>query len=118
MQKIAVNGLGRIGRCVSRILLDSGNLVAINSNKLTPKNAAYMLQYDSIHGRLESNLSCTESSIIYKGSEIRISDKSNLDQMNWQGVDIVLECSGVFNSKDQAYNNIKNIRLGKYIKIK
>ena len=108
MKKIAVNGLGRIGRCVSRILLDSGSLVSINSNKLTPQNAAYMLQYDSIHGRLDSTISCTENSIIYKGNEIRISNHNNLDDLNWQDIDIVLECSGVFNSKEQAYKHIEN----------
>lgn len=108
MKKVAVNGLGRIGRCVSRILLNSGNLMSINSNKLTPENAAYMLQYDSIHNRLDNTISCTNDCIIYNGKKIKISDKNNLDEMNWDGIDIVLECSGSFNSKEQAYKHIEN----------
>lgn len=108
MKKIAVNGLGRIGKCVSRILLDSGKLLSINSNKLTPQNAAYMLQYDSIHGKLNQAISSTDNSILYGSHEIKISDKSNLDQLYWSGIDIVLECSGVFNSKDLAYKHITN----------
>lgn len=108
MQKIAVNGLGRIGRCVSRILLNSGNLISINSNKLTPQNAAYILQYDSIHGRLDANLEYTDDSIIYNTNEIKISNQNNLNEMNWDGIDIVLECSGAFNSKEQSYKHIVN----------
>ena len=108
MKKIAVNGLGRIGRAVSRILLDSGNLVSINSNKLRQENAAYMLQYDSTHGRLEKAIDYSDGSIIYNGNEIKISDKNNLSDMSWDSIDIVLECSGAFNSKDQAYKHIEN----------
>ena len=108
MKKIAVNGLGRIGRCVSRILLNSGKLLSINSNKLTPQNAAYMLEYDSIHGRLDKAISCTDNAIIYGSHEIKIADQHNLDDLHWNGIDIVLECSGVFNSKELAYKHITN----------
>jgi len=108
MGNIAVNGLGRIGKCVSRILLDSGRLISINSNKLTPQNAAYMLQYDSVHDRLSGTIDYNDESILYCGHEIKISDRNNLDQLKWMGVDIVLECSGVFNSRDLAYKHISN----------
>ena len=108
MTSIAVNGLGRIGKCVSRLLLDSGNLISINSNKLTPQNAAYMLQYDSVHGRLKNIIDYNDNSILYCNHKIKISDKNNLEQLNWTEIDIVLECSGVFNSKELAYKHISN----------
>ncbi len=108
MKKIAVNGMGRIGRCVTRALLDSGQLAVVNSNKLNPQNAAHMLQYDSIHGRLSDSISCAKHGIIYNGNEIKISDKNSLYEMRWNNIDIVLECSGAFNSKEQAYKHIEN----------
>ncbi len=110
--RVGVNGLGRIGKCVTRALMDTSDIeiVVINSNKLIPKTAAYMLQYDSIHGRLNDRILAQENSISYKNHIIAISDISAIDSIDWSlyDVDIVLECTGVFNSKAQAYNHIKN----------
>ena len=110
--RVGVNGLGRIGKCVTRALMDTSDveIVVINSNKMTPKTAAYMLQYDSIHGRLEEKIIPEENSILYKNHKIAISSISAIDSINWSAyeVDVVLECTGAFNSKDQAYIHIKN----------
>ena len=108
MKKIAVNGFGRIGKCVTRALLGSNQLTVVNSNKLSPQNAAYMLKYDSTHGKLERDITYDSDSIIYGDHKIKISSETNIDNMTWDGVDIVLECSGVFNSKAQSYKHIIN----------
>lgn len=110
-KKIAVNGLGRIGKCVTRILLESSKaqLIAINSNKLTPRGAAYMLQYDSIHGRTDGVISSDEDYIMYNSKRVSVSNVSAAAGLDWQkgDVDIVLECTGAFNSREQAYEHIK-----------
>jgi glyceraldehyde 3-phosphate dehydrogenase len=107
MKKIAVNGFGRIGKCVTRALLGSNQLTVVNSNKLSQQNAAYMLQYDSTHGRLDKDVGYDSDSIIYGDHKIKISHETNIDNINWDGIDIVLECSGVFNSKAQSYKHIE-----------
>lgn len=108
--KIGINGFGRIGKCVARAFLERGDselqLAVINSNKLTPAAAAHMLKYDSAHGVLSNNISHDESLIIYNNSQINISSITGIEEMNWDNVDVVLECTGAFNSKQQAYQHI------------
>lgn len=116
MQKIrvGVNGLGRIGKCVIRAFLEHHNpsieIVALNSNKMNPKTAAHMLQYDSVHGRLPDRIVVAEDSISYKNKKISISAVSSIEEIDWHkyNVDVVFECTGAFNTKEQAYNHIKN----------
>jgi len=116
MQKIrvGVNGLGRIGKCVIRAFLEHHNpsieIVALNSNKMNPKTAAHMLQYDSVHGRLPERIVVAEDSISYKNKKISISAVSSIEEIDWHkyNVDVVFECTGTFNTKEQAYNHIKN----------
>lgn len=110
-KKIAINGFGRIGKCAARAILEQQNLslVAINSNKLIPQNAAHMLQYDSIHGRI-NEVFCDENFIMYDNHKVRILNHSSIENINWSeyDIDIVLECTGAFNKKEQAYTHIKN----------
>jgi glyceraldehyde 3-phosphate dehydrogenase len=116
MQKIrvGVNGLGRIGKCVIRAFLEHHNpsieIVALNSNKMNPKTAAHMLQYDSVHGRLPERIIPSEDSISYQNKRISISAVSSIEEIDWHkyNVDVVFECTGAFNTKEQAYNHIRN----------
>jgi glyceraldehyde 3-phosphate dehydrogenase len=102
--KIAVNGLGRIGKLVARLLLEEDfcQELSINSNKITPKIAAYLLNYDSIQGPLKEKLLVKEEKLYYKGKEIKLSAKSQLEELNWEGIDLVLEATGAFNSRSEA----------------
>lgn len=106
----AINGLGRIGKCVARAFLESNStdLITINSNKLNPETAAYMLQYDSVHGRLPFDISFQNDCIMYRNHTVKILSNAKIDEMKWEESNIVLECTGAFNSHDQAYNHIKN----------
>lgn len=116
MQKIrvGVNGLGRIGKCVIRAFLENHNpsieIIALNSNKMNPKTAAHMLQYDSVHGRLPERIIPSEDSISYQNKRISISAVSSIEEIDWHkyNVDVVFECTGAFNTKEQAYNHIRN----------
>jgi glyceraldehyde 3-phosphate dehydrogenase len=102
--KIAVNGLGRIGKAVTRLLLEADfcQELSINSNKLTPEIAAYLINYDSLHGPLEHKLLVTDEKLYYKNKEILVSNKQKIEELNWEGIDLVLEATGAFTSRAEA----------------
>ncbi|BDU59480.1 glyceraldehyde-3-phosphate dehydrogenase [Limnohabitans sp. MORI2] len=99
--KIGINGFGRIGRLALRAALKHGysdiEVVGIND----PKSAdylAYMLKYDSVHGRFEGTVEHTEDALIVNGKKIQLSHERDASNLRWgaMGVDIVLECTGHF----------------------
>ena len=101
--RIAINGFGRIGRCVTRILFDGKNdleLVAIN-DLTDPKTLAHLLEFDSVHRHFSGTEAGTDA-ITVRGKKIPIFAKKDPAELPWKdlGVDIVLECTGVF--KNQA----------------
>ena len=98
--KVGINGFGRIGRCVTRHIIDERpeiEIVKINASGDQEINT-HLLNYDSVHGRWKG-----EVSDIVEWSYTR--DINNLD---WQGVDVVLECTGAFNDGEKAYKHIEN----------
>ncbi|WJW79586.1 type I glyceraldehyde-3-phosphate dehydrogenase [Bartonella sp. TP] len=105
--RIAINGFGRIGRTVTRAIFenkrDDIELVAINSRSDNEINA-HLLRYDSVHGRFSYPVQVTEKSFIIAGKTIRATSESNPSQIAWRDldIDIVLECTGVFTSRDKA----------------
>jgi glyceraldehyde 3-phosphate dehydrogenase len=110
--KVAINGFGRIGRCVARAIFEYQNeydieLVAINSTAGL-KDSMHLLKYDSIHGRFAFDCSISGDSIIIAGQEVRIISERDLNKINWQefGVDVVLECTGVFKDKKSCQQHI------------
>jgi glyceraldehyde 3-phosphate dehydrogenase len=99
--KIGINGFGRIGRLALRAALKHGysdiEVVGIND----PKSAdylAYMLKYDSVHGRFDGTVEHTEDALIVNGKKIQLSHERDAGNLRWgaMGVDIVLECTGHF----------------------
>jgi glyceraldehyde 3-phosphate dehydrogenase len=114
MKKIAINGLGRIGRHVFKLILDEHpgiSLVAVND--LTEPNAiAHLLKYDSIYGRYGKGIQVTEKEIIIsdKKGETRVAVFAQTDPANlpWKklGVDMVLECTGRFTKYDDAAKHL------------
>lgn len=113
--RIAINGFGRIGRCVLRAILEPGikNLEVIAIN--TPgdeKTCAHLLQYDSIHGKFTFPVEAGQGSIIIEGKKIIVSHERDLTKINWrqygeEGIDVVLECSGIFNTKEKASQHLQ-----------
>lgn len=106
--KVGINGFGRIGRLVARALYESNRndieLVAINDLADTKTNA-HLLKYDSVHGRFPYSVEATSESVItINGKAIQAFQQKDPAQINWAaaGVDIVLECSGVFTDKAKA----------------
>jgi glyceraldehyde 3-phosphate dehydrogenase len=102
--KVGINGFGRIGRMVFRIMLEKGDLEVVSINDLTDAGTlAHLLKYDSVHGRFNGTVEAKESSIVVNGREIEITSIKDPAQLPWsdKGVDIVIESTGVFRKKDQ-----------------
>lgn len=110
MKKIAINGFGRIGRLALRQLLGSTEykVVAINSRG-TPEDAAYLFKYDTAHRTYdETPVSYNDEGIIIDGELIKTFKYDSPDECPWEElqVDVVLECTGVFTTKEKAQMHI------------
>ena len=115
--KVAINGFGRIGRLAFRQMVDAEGYEVVAINDLTsPKMLAHLLKYDTAQGgfcgKLGTNpahtVSCTEDSIIVDGKEIRIYAEKDAANCPWKAldVDVVLECTGFYTSKEKASAHI------------
>ena len=111
--KIGINGLGRIGRMVIRSLVENKNknieIKHIN-NRTNSETSSLLLKYDSVHGKFNSNINYNKNNLIINKKKISFSQETELGKINWKkyGVDIVLECTGKYNSKEKCIQHIKN----------
>ncbi len=112
MARIAINGFGRIGRCIVRAALKRGvkDLEFVSVNDLTDtKTLAHLLKYDSVHGVLDADVKASEKGIVVNGKEIQVTAiKSPADLPHAANkVDLVLECTGLFTEKEKAEGHLK-----------
>ena len=110
--KVAINGFGRIGRLAFRQMFGAEGYEVVAINDLTsPKMLAHLLKYDSSQGKyaLADKVEATEDSIIVDGKESKIYAKANAEELPWGeiGVDVVLECTGFYTSKEKASAHVK-----------
>ena len=107
--RVGINGFGRIGRITFRAILkrDDIEVVAIN-DLLDVEHLAYLLKYDSVHGKLNDQISTKENCLIVNGNEIRVTAEKNPLDINWGAlnVDVVAECTGIFTTMDKAQLHI------------
>ena len=106
MIKIAINGFGRIGRPVFRIILDKHpelDVAAIN-DLTSPKTLSHLVKYDSIYGVWDKEVNATDKAIIVNGKEYKVFAEKDPLRLPWKdlGVDVILECTGQFTSLDEA----------------
>lgn len=105
--KLAINGFGRIGRLVLRAIIESNRkdvkVIAINDLG-TPDSNAHLLQYDSVHGILPQKVRTTKSTINAGKGPIKIFSEKNPEDLPWKelNIDIVMECTGLFTSREKA----------------
>ncbi len=106
--RIAINGFGRIGRNVTRALYESQQrgevqLVAINDLADLATNA-HLLKYDSVHGRFQGEVSTADGALIINGDQVKVFAERNPSDIPWGSldVDVVMECTGFFASRDKA----------------
>jgi glyceraldehyde 3-phosphate dehydrogenase len=109
-KKIAINGFGRIGRLTLRRLLNMRGIEVVAINDLTDNaTLAHLFKYDSAHGQFDGAVRATSKSIVIKGKSIQAFSERNPENLPWKdlGVDVVLECTGVFRTKESAGLHIK-----------
>ncbi|MCL2426433.1 MAG: type I glyceraldehyde-3-phosphate dehydrogenase [Oscillospiraceae bacterium] len=107
--KIGITGFGRIGRLVFRAAIERGiEVVAINDG-MEPKYMAYMLKYDTLHGRFNHDVSYTDNSLIVDGKSIVTYSSFDAETIPWAswGVEYLVDATGVFTSKDKASLHLK-----------
>ena len=109
--KVAINGFGRIGRNVLRAIIESGrtDIVVIAINDLGPvETNAHLLRFDSVHGRFPAVVTTSENSIDVGRGPIRVTTLRDPAELPWGGVDVALECTGIFTNRDKAALHLKN----------
>lgn len=110
MIKVAINGMGRIGRATFKIILSRPELelVAIN-DLIPPDDLAYLIQYDTCYGRYERNVESDGQNIIVDGKRYNLLSKKDPSQLPWRDleVDVVFECTGIFRKKEDLEKHIE-----------
>ena len=109
--KVGINGFGRIGRCVFRAAVqnfgDDIEIVGIN-DLLEPDYLAYMLRYDSVHGRFKGEVSVEGGHLVVNGKTIRLTAEKDPANLKWDevGADVVIESTGIFLTKEGAQKHL------------
>ena len=107
--KVGINGFGRIGRLVFRAAVNNPEIEIVGINDLiTPDYMAYMLKYDTIHGRFDGTVDYTENSLIVNGKSIRVTAEKDPANLKWNevGAEYVVESTGLFLTQEKAAGHI------------
>jgi len=110
MTKIGINGFGRIGRIAFRIAAQNSDVevVAIN-DLLEVDHLAYLLKYDSVHGKYAGTVEVKDGNLVVDGKTVRVSAERNPEDLKWDevGAEIVIDCTGIFKEIDSASAHLK-----------
>ena len=107
--KIGINGFGRIGRLVFRVAVDRPDLEVVGINDLLDVDyIAYMLQYDSTHGKFKGSVEVKDGNLVVNGKTIRVTSERNPADLKWDtvGAEYVVESTGLFLTKEKAQGHI------------
>jgi len=105
--KVGINGFGRIGRLVFRRCLETSRFDFVGINDLTDAaTLAHLLKYDSVHGRFNGEVKVDGSELIVNGDRIKITAERDPSKLNWKGVDVVIESTGVFRDKESCMKHV------------
>jgi len=111
--KVGINGFGRIGRMVLRSVIENNRkdleIVAIN-NRGNSEVSSFLLKHDTIHGKLKAKISHSEKAIEINGKKISMIHETEISKIDWKKhkVNVVLECTGKFNTKEKSAQHIKS----------
>ncbi len=111
--KVGINGFGRIGRMVLRSIIENNRkdleVVAIN-NRGNSEVSSFLLKYDTIHGELKTKINHSEKAIEINGKKINMTHETDISKIDWKKhkAEIVLECTGKFNSKEKSSQHINS----------
>jgi len=110
MPKVAINGMGRIGRATLKILMEIPELELAGMNDLLPTDSlAYLLKYDSVYGRYPKQVNAGEDHLLINGKQYRVFNEKDPAQLPWKdlGIDIVFECTGIFRNREDLEKHLK-----------
>lgn len=108
--KVGINGFGRIGRLVFRYFLENDNVEVVAINDLTDAEMlAHLLKYDSVHGKLDNDISVKDGNIVVDGKEVKVLEERDPANLGWGdlGVDIVIESTGRFVDREGAQKHLE-----------
>jgi glyceraldehyde 3-phosphate dehydrogenase len=109
MIKVGINGFGRIGRLVFRVAAEQSDIQVVGINDLVDvEYMAYMLKYDSTHGRFKGTVEVKDGKLVVNGNEIRVTAERNPADLKWNevGADYIVESTGLFLTKESAQGHI------------
>lgn len=110
MKRIAINGMGRIGRTSLKIILDTPELELVAVNDIAPVDSiAYLLKYDSVHGQFSGKIETEAGALTIDGRKIHFLNEKDPEQLPWKdlGVDVVIESTGLFTAEEDASKHIR-----------
>jgi glyceraldehyde 3-phosphate dehydrogenase len=110
MRKIAINGMGRIGRAALKVILDTPNLELVAVNDIvSAENIAYLIKYDSVYGVYEKEVTFDDKNLIIDGKKIQYNSVRNPEELPWKenNIDVVIESTGFFTASEDAKKHIK-----------
>ena len=107
---VAINGFGRIGRCTLSHIAESAreDIKVVKINATGPLDtAAHLIRYDSVHGRFPGTVTIGEGTMDMGRGAFEVQSTYNMDELDWSGVDVVLECTGNFNDGEKAKKHLE-----------
>jgi len=110
MAKVAINGLGRIGRATLKVLLDTPALELVAVNDIAPlENFIYLLRFDTVYGRYHKSVEARDGNLVIDGQEIKFLSERDPANLPWEelGVELVFESTGFFTERDKASKHIE-----------
>jgi glyceraldehyde 3-phosphate dehydrogenase len=110
MAKVAINGMGRIGRAALKIILDTTNLDLVAVNDLMPlDNLVYLLKFDTVYGRYHRNVAVQDSNLVVGDKTIKFLSVKDPAQLPWKelGIDLVFESTGVFTNTEGLHKHVQ-----------
>src|SRR5215203_6329960 len=108
--KVAINGLGRIGRAALKLILDTPELELVAVNDIgSLENMAYLIKYDTVYGRYEKDVDAADGALVVDGEHIRYLSERDPARLPWSdlGVELVFECTGLFTKQEDASKHIE-----------
>jgi glyceraldehyde 3-phosphate dehydrogenase len=110
MKRVAINGLGRIGRAALKIIMNRDDMELVAVNDLVPaSNLAYLLKYDSVYGRYARAVRAEDDALIIDGEKIKVLNEKDPAELPWKdlGIEVVFECTGVFTEEEDLKHHLK-----------
>lgn len=107
--KLGINGFGRIGRLVFRVAMERNDVEIVGINDLLdPDHLAYLLKYDSVHGKFNGTVEVKDGHLVVNGKTIRVTAERDPKNLKWNevGADVVAECTGIFTTLETAQYHI------------